>query len=96
MAQTKAQRSAAAKKAAEKAKEEFEAIKGTPEGKKIAANGKPAQQPYRQRMVKAQNELAALTRGEVYASVRETRWTSGMRLTVRITRARCLRSRTWT
>jgi hypothetical protein len=58
---------AAAKNAAEKAKEEFEAIKGTPEGKKLAANGKPAQQPYRQRMVKAQNELAALTRGEVYA-----------------------------
>ena len=62
-----AEKFAAAKQAAEKAKEEFEAIKGTPEGKKIAANGKPTQQPYRQRMVKTQSELAALTRGEVYA-----------------------------
>ncbi len=67
---------AEARKAYEKARKEFEAIRGTPEGLKIAANGRPTQQPFRLRMVKAQNELSALTdpaNGNVALGVRDAK-----------------------
>jgi hypothetical protein len=72
-----AEKVAEATKAYEKARKEFEAIRGTPEGLKIAADGFPTQRPYRLRMVKAQNELMALTdpavRGKVALGVREAK-----------------------
>lgn len=43
------------------AKREWEAIRGTPEGLKIAANGRPTQYPYRVRYEKLQAEYLALT-----------------------------------
>ncbi|MBI1914771.1 MAG: PSD1 domain-containing protein [Planctomycetes bacterium] len=52
---------ARAKKAFEAAKAEFEAIRGKPEGRALAANGQPKQQIARQKMVRLQTELAALT-----------------------------------
>jgi cytochrome c553 len=64
-----------AKAAYEVAKKEFEAIRGTPEGLSLAANGRPKQQPFRLKMVRLQNELAALTdpavRGGVALGVRD-------------------------
>ena len=71
-----AEKVAEAKKVYEKAKREFEAIRGTPEGLKIAANGRPTQQPFRLRMVKAQNDLLALTdpaNGNVALGVRDAK-----------------------
>jgi Protein of unknown function (DUF1553)/Protein of unknown function (DUF1549)/Planctomycete cytochrome C len=49
-----------ARKEAAEAKAAFEKIKGTPEGKKIADNGKPAQFPFRQKMLKTEAALVAL------------------------------------
>ncbi|WP_435018323.1 DUF1549 domain-containing protein [Tundrisphaera sp. TA3] len=60
---------AEAKKAYEAARKEFEAIRGTPEGLKIAANGRPAQFPFRQKMLKAQAALADLTDPSLHGPV---------------------------
>jgi hypothetical protein len=43
------------------AKAEWEAIRGTPEGLKIAANGRPTQQPFRLKYEKLQKEWLSLT-----------------------------------
>lgn len=45
----------------EEAKAEFEAIRGKPEGMALGPNGRPKQQMARQRMNRAQQELAAFT-----------------------------------
>jgi hypothetical protein len=44
-----------------RAKAEWEAIRGTPEGLKIAANGRPTQQPFRLKYEKLQKEWLSLT-----------------------------------
>lgn len=66
-----------AKAAFEKAKTEFEAIRGTPEGLALGPNGRPKQQPFRLKMVKAQQDLFALTDpaalGKVAYGVREAK-----------------------
>ena len=77
---------AEAKAAYEKARKEFEAIRGTPEGLKIAANGRPTQQPFRLRMVKAQQELLALTdpaNGNVALGVRDARAVGNTEIRIR-------------
>jgi cytochrome c553 len=59
----------------EEKKKAWDAIRGTPEGLKPAANGKPTQRPYRLAFEKAQAELAQLTdpaaRGLAVHGVRE-------------------------
>ncbi len=69
---------AKATKVYEAAKKEFAAIRGTKEGLSLGPNGRPKQQPFRQRMVKAQAELAALTDpaangGKVALGVRDSK-----------------------
>ena len=72
-----AEKIAEAKRAYETAKKEFEAIRGTPEGLALAANGRPRQQPLRLKMVRLQNELSALTdpavNGKVALGVRDAK-----------------------
>ncbi|MEI8019628.1 MAG: PSD1 and planctomycete cytochrome C domain-containing protein [Schlesneria sp.] len=67
----------AAKTAYEKAKAEFEAIRGKPEGLALGPNGRPKQQAFRLRMDKAQKDLFALTdpavTGKVAYGVREAK-----------------------
>lgn len=62
-------------KALADARSEFEAIRGKPEGKELAPNGRPKQQVARQKMNKAQQNLLALTdpavNGQVAYGVRE-------------------------
>src|SRR5262249_40071082 len=64
-----------AKKAATAARKEFESIRGTPQGKALAKNGRPRQQMARQKMVRLENELKALTEsvalGKVAFGVRD-------------------------
>jgi hypothetical protein len=78
---------AKATKAYEAAKKEFEAIRGTPEGLSLGPNGRPKQQPFRQRMVKAQAELAALTdpavRGKVALGARDAKAPSDTEIRIR-------------
>ncbi len=66
-----------AQKAYEKAKGEFDAIFGTPEGKEIQPNGRPKQFQFRQKMNRAQQELSALTdpaaKGDVAMGVRDSK-----------------------
>jgi hypothetical protein len=50
----------AASSAAEKARAEFQAIKGTPEGKALNAKGVPTQQEYRKKADKAEADVKAL------------------------------------
>lgn len=45
----------------DEAKKAWDAIRGTPEGLKIAANGQPTQRPYRLKFEKLQNDYLALT-----------------------------------
>ena len=65
----------AAKAAFEKARTEFEAIRGTPEGLATDTNGRPKQQAFRVKMNRAQQDLYALTdpaaQGKVAYGVRE-------------------------
>lgn len=56
-----AEKIAEAKRAFETAQNEFNAIFNTPEGKKIAPNGRPVQFGFRQKMNKAKADLTALT-----------------------------------
>ena len=68
---------AKAKQAVEAARKEFEAIRGTPEGMAVQADGKPKQLMYRLKMEQLQGELAALTdpaaQGKVALGVREAK-----------------------
>ncbi len=61
----------------EQAKKEWFAIKGTPEGLKLAANGQPTQRPFRLKYEKLQSDLAALTdpaaRGYAVHGVRDAK-----------------------
>ena len=82
-----AEKIAEATKVYEKAKKEFEAIRGTPEGLKIAANGFPTQRPFRLKMVKAQGELLALTdpavTGKVALGVRDAKAVADTQIRIR-------------
>jgi hypothetical protein len=82
----KAEKIAAATKAYEAAKKEFEAIRGTPRGLALAANGEPAQRPFRLKMVKLQNELLALTdpaSGKIALGVRDAKTIADTEIRVR-------------
>jgi hypothetical protein len=61
----------------EKAKAEWDAIRGTPRGQARGPDGLPAQRPYRLRMEKLQTELMSLTdpakTGQVALGVREAK-----------------------
>jgi cytochrome c553 len=78
---------AEAKQKFEAAKKEFDAIFNTPEGKKIAADGKPVQFGFRQKMNKAQAELTALTdpaaTGQIAMGVRDSKVVSDTEIRVR-------------
>ncbi|AMV38136.1 PSD1 and planctomycete cytochrome C domain-containing protein [Planctomyces sp. SH-PL62] len=72
-----AEKVAAATKAFEDARKEFQKIRGTPEGLAVQPNGRPKQFQYRQKMVRLQNELLELTdpaaTGQVAIGVRDSR-----------------------
>jgi hypothetical protein len=74
---TDAEELAAAQAALDKAKAEFERIRGTPEGAELAPNGRPKQQVARQKMNRAQAALNALSDpanlGAVTYGVREAK-----------------------
>jgi hypothetical protein len=81
-----AEKVAAATKAYEAAKKEFEAIRGTPKGLALAANGQPTQRPFRLKMIKLQNELLALTdpaNGKVAFGVRDAKTVADTEIRVR-------------
>jgi cytochrome c553 len=75
------------KKQFEKAKAEWDAIRGTPEGLAKAADGQPKQRPYRLKFEKLQGELTALTdpnnRDEVVLGVRDSKTIGDTPLRVR-------------
>jgi hypothetical protein len=60
---------AAATKAFEQAKREFDAVRGTPKGLARGLDGLPFQRPFRLKMVKLQNELLSLTDPSVNGAV---------------------------
>ncbi|MDG3004815.1 PSD1 and planctomycete cytochrome C domain-containing protein [Paludisphaera mucosa] len=68
---------AAATKAYEEARAEFQKIRGTPEGLKVQANGRPYQFQFRMKMNQRQNELLELTdpavTGQVALGVRDAK-----------------------
>ncbi|WP_165251017.1 DUF1549 domain-containing protein [Paludisphaera soli] len=72
-----AEKVAAATKAFEEARKEFQKIRGTPEGLEVQPNGRPRQFQFRQKMVKLQNELLELTdpavTGQVALGVRDSK-----------------------
>jgi len=76
-----------ATKAYREAKKEFEAIRGTPEGLALGPNGRPKQQPFRQKMVRLQAELTALTdpaaNGEVALGVRDAKQVADTEIRIR-------------
>lgn len=78
---------AQAKEKFEAAQKEFQAIFNTPEGKKIGEGGKPVQFGFRQKMNKAQAELAALTDpavgGPIAMGVRDSKVVSDTEIRVR-------------
>ena len=81
-----AEKIAAATKAYEAAKKEFEAIRGTPKGLALAANGLPTQRPFRLKMIKLQTELQALTdpaNGKVAFGVRDAKTIADTEIRVR-------------
>ena len=81
-----AEKIAAATKAYEAAKKEFEAIRGTPRGLAKAPDGLPKQRPFRLKMVKLQNELLALTdpaNGKVAFGVRDAKTIADTEIRVR-------------
>ncbi len=75
------------KKQFDKAKAEWDGIRGTPEGLAKGPDGMPKQRPYRLKFEKLQGELAALTdparRGEVTLGVRESKTIADTELRVR-------------
>ena len=82
-----AEKIAQATRAYEAAKKEFEAIRGTPEGRAHGANGRPKQQPIRQKMVRLQAELVALTdpaaNGKVALGVRDAKAVADTEIRIR-------------
>jgi hypothetical protein len=81
-----AEKIAAATKAAEAAKKEFEAIRGTPEGLALGPNGQPKQRPFRLKMIRLQTELLALTDpaiGKVALGVRDAKTVGDTEVRVR-------------
>lgn len=82
-----AEKVAKAKEAYDKAKAEFDAIFGTPEGKKIQANGRPYQFQFRQKMNRAQQEWMALTdpaaSGDVAMGARDAKQVADTEIRVR-------------
>jgi cytochrome c553 len=72
---------------AEEARKKWEAIRGTPEGLKLAANGQPVQRPFRLAYEKALAELNALTdpatRGYAVHGVRDAKNIGDTELRVR-------------
>jgi cytochrome c553 len=82
-----AERIAEAKQKFEAAQKEFQAIFNTPEGKKLAPDGKPVQFGFRQKMNKAQAELTALTdpaaSGQIAMGVRDSKAVSDTEIRVR-------------
>jgi hypothetical protein len=77
---------AAATKAYKAAKKEFEAIRGTPKGLALAANGQPTQRPFRLKMIKLRSELLALTdpaNGKVAFGVRDAKTVADTEIRVR-------------
>jgi cytochrome c553 len=85
--ETSAEKIAQAKQKFEAAQKEFQAIFNTPEGKKIAADGKPVQFGFRQKMNKAQAELSALTDpaagGQIAMGVRDSKAVGDTEIRVR-------------
>ncbi len=71
----------------EEAKKAWDAIRGTPEGLKPAANGQPTQRPFRVKYEKLEVELRALTdpaaRGHVVHGVREAKLISDTEVRIR-------------
>lgn len=69
------------------AKKEWDAIRGTPEGLKVAANGEPTQRPFRLKFEAKEVELAALTdpaaRGFVVHGVRDAKTIGDTQIRVR-------------
>jgi hypothetical protein len=69
------------------AREEFEAIRGTPEGKALGANGKPKQQPFKKKVIAAQNELYALAdpaaKGHAVMGVRDAQTVGDTEIRIR-------------
>ncbi|WP_337175246.1 PSD1 and planctomycete cytochrome C domain-containing protein [Paludisphaera sp.] len=82
-----AEKVAEATKAFEEARAEFQKIRGTPEGLKVQANGRPLQYRYRMKMVDRQNALLALTdpaaRGKVAIGVRDAKEVGDTEIRVR-------------
>ena len=81
-----AEKIASATKAAEAAKKEFEAIRGTPEGLAPGPNGQPKQRSFRLKMIRLQNELLALTdpaNGDVALGVRDAKTVGDTEIRVR-------------
>ena len=78
---------AEARAAFDRAKKEWDAIRGTPEGLKPAANGQPTQRPFRLRFEKARADLAALTDpavlGKVALGVRDAKAPADTEIRVR-------------
>jgi hypothetical protein len=83
----RAEKVAEAKKAFDRAKAEWEAIRGTPEGLALGSDGKPKQQPYRLKMERLQAELSTLTdpgsSGRAALGVREAKTVGDTALRVR-------------
>ena len=69
------------------AKKAWDAIRGTPEGLKKAANGQPTQRPFRVKYEKLQADLLALTdpaaRGEAVHGVRESKTVADTEVRIR-------------
>jgi Protein of unknown function (DUF1553)/Protein of unknown function (DUF1549)/Planctomycete cytochrome C len=77
---------AAATKALEAAKREFEAIRGTPKGLAKGPDGLPTQRPFRLKMVKLESELLALTdpaNGKVAFGARDAKTVGDTEIRVR-------------
>lgn len=82
----RAEKIAAATRAYEEAKKEFEAIRGTPKGLALAPNGQPTQRPFRLKMVRLQNELLALidpANGKMALGVRDAKTLGDTEIRVR-------------
>src|SRR5260370_29772074 len=82
-----AEKIAGAKEAFEKARKEFQALFGTPEGKALAPDGRPKQMVARLKMEQLQKEWVALTdpavNGPVALGVREAKTIADTEIRIR-------------
>jgi hypothetical protein len=82
-----AEKIARAKKAVALARAEFQALVGTPKGKSLGADGRPLQMAARQKMVRLQKELLALTdpaaHGPVALGVRDAKSVADTEIRIR-------------